>query len=57
MLPVAGRNFTANSKYLGTEVDVYLQWRIMPELTNILGGGYALMGDGGREKGWNRWHS
>ncbi|MBI3326253.1 MAG: hypothetical protein HYZ81_06080, partial [Nitrospinae bacterium] len=38
-------NFTGNSKYMGTEVDALLRWTIMPGLVNIIGGGYAFLGD------------
>ncbi|MGH8057891.1 MAG: hypothetical protein ACREOH_11760, partial [Candidatus Entotheonellia bacterium] len=39
------RNWTGDSKYLGTEVDVFLQWTILPGLVNTIGGGYAFLGD------------
>ncbi len=41
----AGRNFTGHSRYIGTEFDAHLQWTIMPGLVNIIGGGYAFIGD------------
>ncbi|MBI3327388.1 MAG: hypothetical protein HYZ81_11900, partial [Nitrospinae bacterium] len=40
------RNWTGNSKYLGTEVDVFLDWTILPGLLNRIGGAYGFLGDG-----------
>jgi hypothetical protein len=40
------RNWTGDSKYLGTEVNASLRWTIMPGLINIFGGAWAFLGDG-----------
>jgi hypothetical protein len=39
-------NFTGNSRYLGTEVDVGLRYTIMPGLTWTPRFGWAFLGDG-----------
>lgn len=40
-----GRDFTGNNRYAGSEVDVHVQYSIIPGLTTLFGGGYTFIGD------------
>ncbi|MGH8057272.1 MAG: hypothetical protein ACREOH_08565, partial [Candidatus Entotheonellia bacterium] len=53
------RNWTGDSKYVGTEVDMFLDWTIMPGLLYRIGGAYGFLGDAletNNGKVQNAWH-